>query len=43
MPETLPLDFSENDVMWFASKLSGADGALGAKVIKMRNWLIFFV
>ena len=30
VPETVPLDLSEEDVMWVASKLSGAAGALGA-------------
>ena len=30
VPETLPLDFTEDDVMWVALKLSGAAGALGA-------------
>ena len=28
--ETVPLDFSEYDVTWVVSKLSGAAGALGA-------------
>ena len=36
------LDFSEDDVMWVASKLSGAAGALGAEVIELRNWLLSF-
>ena len=30
VPKTVPLDFTENDVTWVASKLSGAAGALGA-------------
>ena len=38
----MPLDFSEDDVMWDASKLSGAAGALGAEVIDLRNWLPHF-
>ena len=42
MPETLPLDFTEDDVMWVASKLSGAAGALGAEVIELRNWFFRF-
>ena len=27
--ETVPLDFSEDDITWVASKLSGASGDLG--------------
>ena len=42
VPETLPLEFTEYDVMWVASKLSSAAGALGAKVIELRNWLLCF-
>ena len=30
VPETVPLDFLEDDVMWVTSNLSGAAGALGA-------------
>ena len=40
MPETIPLDFMEDDVMWVASKISGAAGVLGAEAIELRNWLI---
>ena len=42
VPETAPLDFLEDDVMWVASKLSGAAGALGAEAIELRNWLLCF-
>ena len=42
MPETVPLDFREDDVAWVASKLSGAAGALGAEVIELSNWLLHF-
>ena len=42
VPETVPMDFSENDVTWVASKLSGAAGALLAEVIELRNWLLRF-
>ena len=42
MPEKVPLDFMEDDVMWAASKLSGAVGALGAEAIELRNWLLCF-
>ena len=42
VPETVPMDFSENDVTWVASKLSGAAGALGAEVIELSNWLFLF-
>ena len=30
IPKTVPLDFTDDDLMWVASKLSGAAGALGA-------------
>ena len=30
VPETVPLDFLEDDVTWVASEISGAAGALGA-------------
>ena len=40
MPETMPLLFSEDDVMWVSSKLSGAAGALGAKEIELINCLL---
>ena len=40
--ETVPLDFTEDDVTWVASKLSGAAGALGAEAIELRNWLLCF-
>ena len=36
------LDFTEDDVTWVASKISGAAGALGAEAIEMRNCLLFF-
>ena len=42
VPETVPLDFTEDDVTWVASKLSGAAGALGAEAIELRNWLLCF-
>ena len=42
MLETVPLDFTEDDVMWVASKLSGAAGALGAEAMELRNWLLCF-
>ena len=38
----VPLDFTEDDVTWVASKISGAAGALGAEAIELRNWLIRF-
>ena len=40
VPEIVPLDFSEEDVMWVASKLSGAAGVLRAKAIDLGNWLL---
>ena len=42
VPETVPLNFVEDDVMWVASNLSGAVGALGLEAIGMCNWLICF-
>ena len=33
VPETVLLDFTEDDVTWVASKISGAAGALGAEAI----------
>ena len=42
VPKTVPLDFTENDVTWVASKLSGAAGALGAEAMELRNWLLCF-
>ena len=40
--ETVPLDFTEDDVTWVASKLSSAEGALGEEAIELRNWLFCF-
>ena len=42
MPEAVPLNFTEDDETWLASKLSGAAGALGAEAIELRNWLLCF-
>ena len=42
VPETVPLDFTEDDITWVASKLSGAAGALGAEANELRNWLLHF-
>ena len=42
VPETVPLDFSEDDVMWVASKISGAAGALRAEAIELSNFLLCF-
>ena len=42
MPETVPLDFTEDDVTWVASKLSGTAGALGEEAMELRNWLLCF-
>ena len=38
----VPLDFTEDDVTWVASKLSGAAGALGAEAMELRNWQLCF-
>ena len=40
VPKTAPLDFTEDDVTWVASKLSGAAGALGAEAMELRSWLL---
>ena len=42
VPETLPLDFTEDDVTWVASKLSGAADALGAEAMELQKWLLRF-
>ena len=42
VPETVPLDFMEDDVTWVALKLSGAAGALGAEAMELCNWLLRF-
>ena len=42
VPETVPLNFTEDDITWVASKLSGAAGALGAEAMELRNWLLRF-
>ena len=33
----VPLDFTEDEVMWVASQLFGAAGALGADAMELRN------
>ena len=40
--KTVPLDSTEDDVTWVASKLSGAAGALGAEAMELRNCLLRF-
>ena len=42
VPETALLDFTEDDVTWVTSKLSGAAGVLGAEAMELRNWLFRF-
>ena len=42
VPEAVPLNFTEDNVTWVASKLSGAAGELGADEIELRNWLLCF-
>ena len=43
VPEAVPLNFTEDNVIWVASKLSGAAGALGAELMELRNWLLCLV
>ena len=42
VPKTVPLDFTEDDFTWVASKLSRAAGALGAEAMELHNWLLCF-
>ena len=42
MPKTVSLYFSEENITWVASKLSGASGALGEEETELRNCLLFF-
>ena len=42
VPETVPLEFTEDEVTWVASKISGAAGALWLEAIELRNWLFRF-
>ena len=39
VPETVPINFKEDDVMWVPSNISGA---LGAESVELRNWLFRF-
>ena len=40
VPKTVPLNFTEDDVTWVASNLSGAAGTLGAEAVELRNCII---
>ena len=40
VPETVPLDFTEDDMTWVASKLSFDAGALGVEAIELRKLLL---
>ena len=40
--ETLPINFTEDDVTWVASKISCASYALGEEAIELYNWLLCF-
>ena len=42
VPETVPLDFTEDGITWVASKLSDGAGVLGAEAMELRNWLLSF-
>ena len=42
VPETVPLKFTKDDVIWVASKLSGATGTWVSNSIQLRNWLLCF-
>ena len=38
----IPLNFTEDDVTWVASKLSVAVGALEAEAIELKIWILHF-
>ena len=40
--KTVPLDFTEDDETWVASKISGTAGALGTEAIELQNWILRF-
>ena len=42
VPKMVPLDFTENDVTWVASKFSSSAGALGAEAMELLDWLLRF-
>ena len=42
VPKTVPLDFTEDDITWVASKISGTAGALGEVAVEIRNWFLCF-
>ena len=42
VPKIVSLEFTEDDVTWVASKLSGAAGVLGAEAMELRNWFLRF-
>ena len=39
VPETVPLDFTEDEIMCFVSKISGAASTLGPEATELRNLL----
>ena len=38
----VPFDFTEDDVAWVSSKISGAAGVLGDEAIDLRKFLVNF-
>ena len=40
IPKMGLIEFTEDDMMWVASKISGDAGVLRAKLIQMPNWII---
>ena len=42
MSKAVSLDFTEDEITWVASKLSGSAGALGGEAMELRNWLLCF-
>ena len=42
VPETVPLDLSEDEVTWVAYKISSTARVLGAEAIELSNWILRF-
>ena len=42
VPETVPINFSNDNVMWDTFKLSGSAGALREEATEIKNWIIRF-
>ena len=40
--ETLPIDFTEDGIMWVTSYIYRYTGVLGGEAVELRNWYIHF-